>query len=469
MIMRILTAALVSSLTVQLSFGFQPMSTPGRVGVVGSTSMNMAGTDEERAAIMSAYMVKAHEEKIKAVKAAEATKDASMQALKAELEALQKSLPATSSGIASTSTGALATAGSENLMDYSKEELVSKVMQYQNFMKDYIVKAQDQKAKAIKFAEQSVEQKYQLLLGSAGTAAAPSAPLATTGQEPSELFSKRNAAVSAAAAAGKSRWGDMEAQRAGVGAATASAVNGAPAAPAASLVVPKEVLEADHGLRNDGGVGGLTLAERIAQGSRTGGGSSVVAPAAATTAAPAASPLYAKRNAHVMAAAAAGKSRWGSEEVNSIRKLASLPAGTTTSTPMTPTQVVSAPKAAAVSSGSGVVPKEVQEADHGLRNDGGVGGLTLAERVSMGSRAGGGGVVAPATATAAPALISPLYIKRNVRVMAAAAAGKSRWGSEEVNSIKNLVSLPAGSADMPPPNGASFQGRVNLGAQFAKK
>jgi hypothetical protein len=468
MIMRILSAALVGSLTAQVSLGFQPsllptkMTTSGRVGVVGSTSMNMAGTDEERAAVLSAYMVKALEEKNKAVKMAEAAKDAGMEALKAELEAMKKSLPATSAAPTTVSTVVLATGGSENLMDYSKEELAAKVIQYQEFMKQYIVKAQDQKAKAVKFAEQSVESKYQLLLGSAGTAAAPSAPLAVA-QESSDLFTKRNAAVSAAAAAGKSRWGDMEAQRAGVGAATTAAVNGAPAAPAAALVVPKEVLEADHGLRNDGGVGGLTLAERIAQGSR---GSSVAAPAAAAAATPAASPLYIKRNARVVAAAAAGKSRWGSEENASIQKLMSLPASA--SAPAAPTQAVSAPKAAAVSLQA--VPQNVKDADHGLRNDGGVGGLTLAERIAQGSR-GSTGVAAPLATTVAAPPVSPLYIKRNARVVAAAAAGKSRWGSMENERIQKLVALPAGSTDSPPINGAgpSLQGRVNLGAQFAKK
>jgi hypothetical protein len=472
--MRILSAALVGSLTAQVSLGFQPsllptkMTTSGRVGVVGSTSMNMAGTDEERAAVLSAYMVKALEEKNKAVKMAEAAKDAGMEALKAELEAMKKSLPATSAAPTTVSTVVLATGGSENLMDYSKEELAAKVIQYQEFMKQYIVKAQDQKAKAVKFAEQSVESKYQLLLGSAGTAAAPSAPLAVA-QESSDLFTKRNAAVSAAAAAGKSRWGDMEAQRAGVGAATTAAVNGAPAAPAAALVVPKEVLEADHGLRNDGGVGGLTLAERIAQGSR---GSSVAAPAAAApvaaaaAASPAASPLYIKRNARVVAAAAAGKSRWGSEENASIQKLMSLPASA--SAPAAPTQAVSAPKAAAVSLQA--VPQNVKDADHGLRNDGGVGGLTLAERIAQGSR-GSTGVAAPLATTVAAPPVSPLYIKRNARVVAAAAAGKSRWGSMENERIQKLVALPAGSTDSPPINGAgpSLQGRVNLGAQFAKK
>jgi hypothetical protein len=464
MIMRILSAALVGSLTAQVSFGFQPsllptkMATSGRVGVVGSTSMNMAVTDEDRAAALSAYMVKALEEKNKAVRVAEAAKDAAMEDLKAELEAMKKSLPATSAAPTTVSTVVLATGGSENLMDYSKEELAAKVIQYQDFMKQYIVKAQDQKAKAVKFAELSVESKYQLLLGSAGTAA-PSAPIAVA-QESSDLFTKRNAAVSAAAAAGKSRWGDMEAQRAGVGAATAAAVNGAPAVPAAALVVPKEVLEADHGLRNDGGVGGLTLAERIAQGSK---GSSVAAPAAPVAAAtPAASPLYIRRNARVVAAAAAGKSRWGSEENASIQNLMSLPAST--SSPAAPTQAVSAPKAAAVSSQPVAVPQNVKDADHGLRNDGGVGGLTLAERIAQGSRGSSG--IAPAATTVASPPVSPLYIKRNARVVAAAAAGKSRWGSMENERIQNLVALPAGSTDSPPINGA---GRVNLGAQFASK
>lgn len=108
-----------------------------------------------------------------------------------------------------------------------------------------------------------------------------------------------------------------------------------------------------------------------------------------------------------------------------------------------------------------VVPPEVLEADHGLRADGGVGGLTLAERVAFGAKAGGSvSVVAPA---ATITNVLPSYTKRNARVVAAQAAGKSRWGPLETERIQKLVSLPAGSTDSPPAAG------VNLGARLLAK
>jgi hypothetical protein len=445
MMMRILTAALVSSLTVQLSFGFQQQT----LSHVSRVRMAATPSDEERAAALSNYMAKAHEEKLKAIHAAEAKKEAEIQDLKAQVKALQESKPAGSPASALTMT---TTTG--DMMDLSKEQLVNKIYQYQTFMKTYVVNAGEEKYRAVKAAEQSAQQKYKLLLG-AGAGAAASAPVVLASPELAS-FASRNAGVAAAAAAGKSRWGDMEAQRAAVNVG-ASVVA---AAPVQALPVPPEVLEADHGLRADGGVGGLTLAERVAMGSKAGGSgssSSVVAPVAATATAttititaPATAvlPAYAKRNARVLASAAAGKSRWGAMETEMIQKLGALPASSTAAV-------------AAVTSQPLVVPAEVLEADHGLRADGGVGGLTLAERVAFGAKAGGSvSVVAPA---ATITNVLPSYTKRNARVVAAQAAGKSRWGPLETERIQKLVSLPAGSTDSPPAAG------VNLGARLLAK
>jgi hypothetical protein len=70
--------------------------------------------------------------------------------------------------------------------------------------------------------------------------------------------------------------------------------------------------EADHGLRADGGVGGPSLAERVAMGT------AVVSTAPVSHATPVLSSsqdLYLKRNAMVSAAGKAGKSRWGDMEI----------------------------------------------------------------------------------------------------------------------------------------------------------
>ena len=268
----------------------------------------------------------------------------------------------------------------------SKEELIQKLQEYQKFMAEYIIKAQEQKLAAVRAAEQATAKKYEeklLLLGGAapGATAATAAPPAIASQTP-KTYADRNAKISAAAKAGKSRWGDAEIQR------VASSVNGAaaappvtatvaPAAPAPSAAsaaasplvavpVPPEVEAADHGLRADGGVGGPSLAERVALGAGSGAANGAVKPAAAASSA--ATSLYDKRNAMVSAAGKAGKSRWGEEEVRKSIELAgnALPGA--------------APAVAVVAK------MEVEAADHGLRADGGVGGPSLAERVNLGAQ-----------------------------------------------------------------------------------
>lgn len=229
-------------------------------------------------------------------------------------------------------------------------------------MSEYIVKAQEEKLKAVEAAKAAVEAKYQGV-------ALPAAP-ATTTLAPSttdnSLYAQRNAKVSEAAKAGKSRWGDMEIKRAqqqvaGMAAApVAAVVNGATSA-SVIVDVPKEVQEADHGLRADGGVGGPSLAERVAfgaSGAAAGAVEVVSAPAASRN-----SVLYHSRNEMVTASAKAGKSRWGPMEVQKASELASIPL----------------PSGAAVST---AVSPEVAAADHGLRN----GSISLADRVNLGAQ-----------------------------------------------------------------------------------
>ena len=208
-------------------------------------------------------------------------------------------------------------------------------------------------------------------------------------EEQSSLYASRSAKVSAAATAGKSRWNDMENKKAQILAGAKHNGAKAPAAPEsdakpppAPVPVPPEVAAADHGMRADGGVGGLTLAERVAMGSE--------------------------------AAAAA------------------------------PAKTVP-------------VPPEVLAADHGMRADGGVGGLTLAERVAFGAEAGA------QTATSASELEvrheDSLYQLRSMHVAKAAAAGKSRWGGMENKKCEELASSASSSL-------TAAAGRVNVGASI---
>ena len=244
------------------------------------------------------------------------------------------------------------------------EELQQKLVSYQNFMAKYIVESQEAKVRAIADAQAATAQKYEAILRSATTALPPSS---TTTVSTNPAYMARNAKVRVAVASGKSRWGNAELQRLD---AVASGIPATklnltpqtlpPAAPAPPVVplshVPHQVFEADHGLRADGGVGGLTLAERVVGGA---------AAAAAVATAPEMM-LYHERNQNV--AQSGSNSRWGPMEVDRATQLASSPMpsfGGATST---------------------VSSDAVEKADHGLRADGGVDGPTLAERVNFGAQ-----------------------------------------------------------------------------------
>lgn len=367
-------------------------------------SLKMALTpEEERAAALSEYLAKAHEEKLRAVREVEDKKSKEIQELKQQVEELKSS---GASGGALTTAAAAAgavttTPANMDLNEMTKEQLINKIFQHQEFMQDYIVKSHDQKIKAVAAAQKDVNLKWEQKLLLAGgvngaTAVDPTTTSSPAKKDPpaeqSSLYASRNAKVSAAAAAGKSRWNDMENKK--VESLAGAKHNGAkaPAAPQndakpppASAPVPPEVEAADHGMRADGGVGGLTLAERVAMGSE--------AEAAAAT----------------------------------------------------PAKVVP-------------VPPEVLAADHGMRADGGVGGLTLAERVAFGAEAG-----AQAATSASELEVrhddDSLYQLRSMHVAKAAAAGKSRWGGMENKKCEDLASSASTSL-------TAAAGRVNVGASI---
>jgi len=245
----------------------------------------------------------------------------------------------------------------------SAEELQARLASYQQFMADYIVKSSQQKYDAVQAAEKAITQKYEaklLLLGGADApTTTPPPAVSTTPVNPN--FAKRSANVSAAAKKGKnSRWGDAEVKRA----ETVSSGTSIPQIDESEI--PQEVKDADHGLRADGGVGGLTLAERVLKGTDavSSSSSTISLPSKDTT-------LFEKRNANVMKAAKAGKnSRWGDMEVAQVQKYESEK----------PLNGASAPSPV-----NGKALVDVSEADKGLRSSNGVGGPTLSERVNLGA------------------------------------------------------------------------------------
>ena len=112
-------------------------------------------------------------------------------------------------------------------------------------------------------------------------------------------------------------------------------------------------------------MGGLTLAERVAQGATADTATSTTTSTSMTTTTRS-NPYYEQRTAKLAAAVQANRqSRWGILEESRAVEYASTP-----------------PR---VGGAAAVVSAEVEAANHGLRADGGVGGPSLAERVNLGA------------------------------------------------------------------------------------
>lgn len=413
------------------------------------------------------YMAKSHEDKLRAVKEAEDKKNIEIQALKRQIE------EAKSGG---GSSGSIVTTGITDgqIADESSLEAVSKkLLAYQTFMSRYIVSAQEEKRKAILAAEETISRKYEdrlsaFLLG--GVTALNVVPAPVPVERPTKSLTELKLQKKEVKREIKEMEREMKNQ-------TNEKTVPPPATPKVeaptiaegivNAVVPPEVVEADHGLRADGGVGGLTLAERVLQGAEA---QSLVPPHevdgsadAAVETALAMHPMekvYLKRNAIVAAAAKAGvHNRWGVAEemlaAVAVKKGMQVDVGVVSPLVLTPrpegmltpstealassTEVVNGSTADAMTPLSAadplhqvyykrnvgiasavdagvhnrwgpaeeelakdyvvnaltagaeanpvyIVPPEVEEADHGLRADGGVGGPSLADRVNLGAQ-----------------------------------------------------------------------------------
>jgi len=229
-------------------------------------------------------MTKSHEEKLRAIKSVEDKKNMEISVLKAEIDRLKSASSSATSVASVIAPPSPPPINLDNNLDIA--EMQAKLASYQAFMAEYIVDSQNQKLAAVKEAESRVEKKFmdkieKLLLDESSSVngiAAPSSPAsvastatAATGGEQS-LFQKRNIQITQAASVNKSRWGSMEIERANE----------------QLLVQPLPSTEA-------------------------------TATATATTVASTAT-LFDRRNAQVIASAAAGKSRWGGMEVERAMK-----------------------------------------------------------------------------------------------------------------------------------------------------
>jgi len=320
---------------------------------------------------MAKYIVQAQQQKMKAVRAAEL-------ATAAKYEAKIKFLLAASEGSDASAAPAAPAAPAASSAD-------TKLYDTRSANVAAAAKAGksrwgDKEVAKVKITPDSLDVKptEDKVNGKANGVAAATAP-APISLPGSGLFEERNKRVAAAAAAGKSRWGDAESQKAAAEASKQPTLESAPKAPPApkiAVTMSPEVEAADHGLRNDGGVGGPSLAERVNLGQQlfTGGAAQPAVAAAPVAAVSLVTSTYHLRNARVAASAAAGKSRWGSME---NAKATTLAASANSLNGAAATAVATKP--------SIVSSPEIEAADHGLRNDGGVGGPSLAERVNLGS------------------------------------------------------------------------------------
>lgn len=110
-----------------------------------------AEPSQETAAALTAYMAKAHEEKVAAMARVEAQYKEEIESLKAQVAELQGPATAEPSASANNSFAFPAT----------NRGLAEKVVSYQKFISKYIVKAQSEKQKAVQEAERATAAKYE--------------------------------------------------------------------------------------------------------------------------------------------------------------------------------------------------------------------------------------------------------------------------------------------------------------------
>jgi hypothetical protein len=100
-------------------------------------------------------MAKAHEEKIAAMGRVEAK-------YREQVAELQKKVVALETALASQTT--TPTSGNSFAFPATNKDLTSKVKAYRAFIADYIVKAQEEKYKAVKTAEEKLKAKYEAII-----------------------------------------------------------------------------------------------------------------------------------------------------------------------------------------------------------------------------------------------------------------------------------------------------------------
>ena len=116
-----------------------------------SFQLNAVPTPEESAQAFTNYIVKSHEDRLKALKTLEDLKNSEIQALKETLD----------SGTKQAQNSIKEAKQPGTVPDTTALEMSQKIESYQNFMAEYVVKAQEDKARAVKEAEVAAIKKYE--------------------------------------------------------------------------------------------------------------------------------------------------------------------------------------------------------------------------------------------------------------------------------------------------------------------
>ena len=275
----------------------------------------------------------------------------------------------------------------------SRNEADAKITTYQTFIANYIVKAQEEKFRAVKAAEAAVEKKYQerllVLTAAAGGDVSPAAPQISDSQF---LYFQRAQNLKGAAAVGKSRWGAAEIEKISklnTGAITTKEIRQESSVSVAPVTFP---------------IGGLTLTDRL----QLCANNVPAAPLSTASLAAAEKSLYDKPNARVVESA--DKSRWGEAEISKLKNL---------------------PIASEVKSTSATLIANKNRVNIGA---------AIANGLHLGTK----GEPAGNQPIASSAAEQSLYAMRNANIVESASAGKSRWGEAEINKLKSLPIVAEG-------------------------
>lgn len=378
---------------------------------------------------------------MKAVRAVEEMKDAEIAALKAQLKVA-----------ASSSPPSQVSEQNSNLESLSRDELISIVRSYQQMMPQYTVGK-----------------------GQTSTVVPPPA------NDARGLYQKRNERLVASASAGKSRWGSMEIDRAiflterangqkvVTGTQSAGKVNAASAG-----------LHDKYQMRNARLVAAASAGKtrwgemEVLRVQKLQGTSVVVPDHPSTNHSPqptSSDDKFQMRNARVLAAANAGKSRWGELEV---QKLQNLGAGSAFANGAASTVSIKPPVMAESSMNSKFQLRNARVVASASAGKSRWGEMEIAKAQSL----IGGSVKAtdhpvangashpseskPAPITSDTSMNSKFQL-RNARLVAAASAGKSRWGEMEIAKAQSLVGGSVKAVDHPVANGASHTSTTTPG------